>query len=117
MWTVNHFCRRLPPFRMEDDILAGAKDVSHEATIAVAVAPSPVMGAAPFTSTSVPSATPAGAAGVECPASAMAGDSEKQRGKVGVGDDEMRAAEAPSSPDLALLREVVDRLEGTGGSA
>lgn len=102
---------------MEDDILAGAKDVSHQATIAVAVAPSPVTGPAPFTSTPVSSSTPAGAVGVGLPPSAMPGESERQRGRVGWGEDEMRAAEAASPPDLALLREVVDRLEGTGGSA
>ena len=102
---------------MEDDILAGAKDVSHEATVAVAVAPSPVMGPAPFTSPAVSNSTPPEATGVECPPSAIPGDSERQRGKVGVRNDEMRVAETACPPDLALLREVVDRLEGTGGSA
>ena len=102
---------------MEDDILAGAKDVFHEATVAVAVAPSPVMGPAPFTSTAVSNSTPPEAAGVECPPSAIPGDSERQRGKVAVRNDEMRVAETACPPDLALLREVVDRLEGTGGSA
>lgn len=99
-------------------MLAGAKDVSHEAAIAVAVAPSPVKGPAPFTSTSGSSSTPAEAAGGGCPPSATPGDPGRENGKLGVGDDETRAAEAPSSsPDLALLLEMVDRIEGTGGSA
>lgn len=102
-----------PCCRMEDDLLAGT--VSPESA-AAAVAPSPMAAMSP---TSTPTAS-----GLSWGSDAMVGSEgglPRETPKVGcepegAGGGAAPAAKAPPCPELALLLEVVDRLDGTGGS-
>lgn len=119
-----HVARLLSPpalCRMEDELLAGT--VSPEAA-AAAVVPSPMAATSPAApppsnSTSAPTAP-----GLSWGRGALAGGSEgglPREAPVAGGVAEgargaASAAKAPPCPELVLLLEVVDRLEGTGGS-
>lgn len=100
-----------PSDRMEDDLLAGA--VSPEAAAAAVVA-SPFASTSsevPQASTSVPtsaSSAPGVVWGRGAPASGQEGE---------VGTPLPVEGKASPSKELMLLLEVVDRLEGTGGTA
>lgn len=106
---------------MEDDLLAGAVSPETAAAAAAAVGPSPTAAASPATtlpSTSTSTVTPT-ADGVASAGRVPAGGGlprEVSMGDVGAAVPSL-ATNAPPSPELVLLQEVVDRLEGTGGSS
>lgn len=107
---------------MEDDLLAGT--VSPEAA-AAAVAPSPMAATSPAAPTHSDSTSTPTASGLSWGKDALVGSSEggipREAPEPGVGPGEAgrggaSAAKLPPCPELALLLEVVDRLDGTGGS-
>lgn len=88
---------------MEDDLLAGARDMSHEAS-AAALAPSPIAAAARSST-----ATAASTLFTASTSAAFLGGSD---GKEDKGD-----VDGASRSAMPLLLEVVDRLYGTAGTA
>ena len=105
-------------FRMEDDLLAGA--VSPEAAAAAVVVPSPVAATGPAAPLPLPESSPAAPRTLGEVGSSDGGLQPREVSGDGDGGGTGGAAAAPPSPpspELAMLLEVVDRFDGTGGSA